>query len=40
SPSEFRCNQVASNFDSFYEAFDVTENDAMWLAPDKRVSIW
>ena len=40
SPSEFRCNQVASNFDSFYEAFDVTENDAMWLEPDKRVSIW
>ena len=40
SPSEFRCNQVASNFDSFYEAFDVTENDAMWLDPDKRVSIW
>ena len=40
SPSEFRCNQVASNFDSFYEAFDVTENDAMWLDPAKRVSIW
>ena len=40
SPSEFRCNQVASNFDSFYEAFDVTENDEMWLDPDKRVSIW
>jgi len=40
SPSEFRCNQVASNFDSFYEAFDVTENDAMWLEPAKRVAIW
>ena len=40
SPSEFRCNQVASNFDSFYEAFGVTENDAMWLEPDQRVSIW
>ncbi len=40
SPSEFRCNQVASNFDSFYEAFDVTENDAMWLEPANRVSIW
>ena len=40
SPSEFRCNQVARNFDSFYEAFDVTENDEMWLEPAKRVSIW
>jgi predicted metalloendopeptidase len=40
SPSEFRCNQVARNFDSFYEAFGVTEEDAMWLEPAKRVSIW
>jgi putative endopeptidase len=40
SPSEFRCNQVASNFDSFYEAFGVTEEDSMWLDPAKRVSIW
>ncbi len=40
SPSEFRCNQVARNFDSFYEAFEVTEKDAMWLEPAKRVAIW
>jgi len=40
SPSEFRCNQVARNFDEFYNAFDVTEADAMWLEPSKRVSIW
>jgi putative endopeptidase len=40
SPSEFRCNQVARNFDSFYEAFEVTAADAMWLEPAKRVSIW
>ena len=40
SPSEFRCNQVARNFDSFYEAFEVTDKDAMWLEPAKRVAIW
>jgi putative endopeptidase len=40
SPSEFRCNQVARNFDSFYEAFDVTDKDAMWLEPSQRVAIW
>ena len=40
SPSEFRCNQVARNFNSFYDAFGVTENDAMWLDPAKRVAIW
>jgi hypothetical protein len=26
--------------DAFYKAFDVTSDDALWLAPDKRVSIW
>jgi putative endopeptidase len=40
SPSEFRCNQVARNFDSFYDAFGVTDADSMWLDPAKRVSIW
>jgi putative endopeptidase len=40
SPNEFRCNQIVRNIDEFYEAFDVTESDALWLAPDERVTIW
>jgi putative endopeptidase len=40
SPDEFRCNQIVRNLDAFYQAFDVTENDQMWLEPSKRVSIW
>lgn len=40
SPNEFRCNQIVRNIDAFYEAFNVTEDDALWLAPDERVSIW
>jgi len=24
----------------FYEAFDVSEKDAMWLPPEERVEIW
>ena len=40
SPEEFRCNQIISNLDTFYEAFDVKEGDAMWLDPESRVSIW
>jgi putative endopeptidase len=40
SPNEFRCNQIVRNIDAFYEAFDVTESDALWLDPDKRVTIW
>ncbi len=40
SPPEFRCNQVVRNLDEFYDAFDVAPGDALWLAPDQRVSIW
>ena len=40
SPSEFRCNQIARNFDEFYKAFDVQPSDEMWLDPAERVSIW
>ena len=40
SPPEFRCNQVVRNVDAFYDAFGVTEGDALWLEPDARVSIW
>lgn len=40
SPSEFRANGVPRHIDAFYDAFGVTENDAMFLAPDKRVTIW
>ncbi|MEO6201180.1 MAG: M13-type metalloendopeptidase [Cryobacterium sp.] len=40
SPNEFRCNQIVSNIDEFYEAFGVTPADALWLDPEKRVTIW
>ena len=40
SPGEFRCNGIVRNVDAFYEAFDVTRDDALWLAPEDRISIW
>lgn len=40
SPNEFRCNQIVRNIEAFYEAFDVTEGDALWLDEDQRVTIW
>ena len=40
SPSEFRCNQIAKNFDVFHETFETKPGDAMWLEPEQRVSIW
>jgi putative endopeptidase len=40
SPAEFRCNQIVRNIDVFYDTFGVTERDALWLAPEERVTIW
>ncbi len=40
SPPEFRCNGVVRNIDDFYQAFGVTEDDALYLEPDQRVRIW
>ena len=40
SPEEFRINGVVRNMDAWYEAFGVTEDDALWLSSDDRVRIW
>jgi putative endopeptidase len=40
SPPEFRCNQIVRNIDAFYEAFDLTPSDKLWLDQSQRVSIW
>ena len=40
SPNEFRCNQIVRNIDAFYETFGVADGDALWLAPEERVTIW
>ena len=40
SPPEFRCNGVIRNIDAFYNAFDVAENDELYLDLQRRVRIW
>ncbi len=40
SPSEFRVNGIVRNLDAWYNAFGVTEDNELWLAPEQRVSIW
>ncbi|WP_426762885.1 M13 family metallopeptidase [Pseudarthrobacter sp. 1G09] len=40
SPNEFRTNAIARNLDAFHDAFEVTEQDEMWMPPAERVSIW
>jgi predicted metalloendopeptidase len=40
SPPEFRCNGVIRNIDAFYDAFEVSESDELYLDPRRRVRIW
>lgn len=40
SPGEFRALGSLSNMSKFYQAFDVKEGDAMYIAPEDRVKIW
>ena len=40
SPDEFRCNQIVSNLDEFYQAFSVGENDKHFMNSQERVRIW
>lgn len=40
SPNQYRVNGVVRNMDAWYDAFGVTQNDALYLAPEDRVSIW
>ena len=40
SPAKFRTNGALRNVPEFYEAFNVTEEDALYLPPEERVKIW
>jgi putative endopeptidase len=40
SPSKFRINGVVRNVPEFYEAFNIKPENALYLAPEKRVKIW
>ncbi|MCQ8184402.1 M13 family metallopeptidase [Parvularcula maris] len=40
SNGKFRVNGVVRNMDPWYTAFEVTEDDELYLAPEDRVSIW
>jgi endothelin-converting enzyme/putative endopeptidase len=40
SPNQYRTNGVVRNMDAWYEAFNISEDDELYLPPDQRVSIW
>lgn len=40
SPNKVRVNAVLSSCDAFYEIYDISESDGMYVAPGDRVGIW
>jgi putative endopeptidase len=40
APTFLRVNGPARNMDAFYQAFDVTPQDKMYIAPENRVRVW
>lgn len=40
SPGQYRAFVPLQNIDAFYEAFDITEGDPMYVKPENRVKIW
>ena len=40
SAGHIRINSVVQHIDDWYELFDVTEGDALYLAPEQRITIW
>jgi predicted metalloendopeptidase len=40
SPMNLRVNGMIRNMDEWYEAFEIEEGDALYLAPEDRVKIW
>lgn len=40
SPAQYRANGTLQNQPGYYSAFGVKEGDKMYLAPERRVSIW
>ena len=40
APSMYRANGAVRNVPEFYEAFDVAEEDALYVPPEERVKIW
>jgi putative endopeptidase len=40
SPDRYRVNGIVYNVDAFYDAFDITADHQLYIAPENRVKIW
>lgn len=39
-PPKYRVNGILPNVDAWYEAFEIKQSDALYIAPENRVTIW
>jgi predicted metalloendopeptidase len=40
APAQLRVNKIISQFPEFYETYGVKPGDALWVDPNKRVTLW
>jgi NAD(P)-dependent dehydrogenase (short-subunit alcohol dehydrogenase family) len=40
SPPEFRVNNIVSQFDEFYTAFDIVVSNKLYVAPEERIKVF
>lgn len=40
APNNLRSNLVLSNFQEFYDTYDIKPGDGMYVAPEDRIKIW
>ncbi|MFF2090863.1 M13-type metalloendopeptidase [Paenibacillus sp. NPDC058174] len=40
APNKIRVNAVSANTDDFYSTFNVKKGDAMYIAPEERLTLW
>lgn len=40
SAAHIRVNSVVQQIDDWYELFNIVEGDALYIAPEKRITIW
>ncbi|MEG0353140.1 MAG: M13-type metalloendopeptidase, partial [Cellulosilyticaceae bacterium] len=40
SPHKIRVNAVLQQFEEFYQTYDITKGDGMYIRPEDRLRIW
>ena len=40
APPELRVNKILTQFQEFYDTYNIQPGDALWVKPEDRVQIW